>query len=182
MPLFEEPETQTVEGVVLSTFDYSKISKTQILEDFEKADIFQIIDSMIERQGYNRLTSEGIDDMMEVQKGRIHFSIASNKRLPFFPHASILFSMIRKLTNFKNVRSCDFPMASILTLLGDHLLKLFASYDRGRARNVKREGNWMIDELKIANIVEDRNYDINEAIEVCQIQTGYNREKHEKLE
>ena len=49
VPLFEQPEIQTVEGVVLSTFDYSKISKTQILEDFEKADIFQIIDSMIEK-------------------------------------------------------------------------------------------------------------------------------------
>lgn len=182
IPLLDDPELTNVPGVELLKFDYTNCSKYKIMEDFETTDFMKLVGKLMEEHGCTEVTSEGLETVFTTQNGKLHFSIASNRRLPFFPHAAILFTMIRKLDNFKRIKSADFPMADVLTLLGNHLIRLMDAYDRGRAKLITRNGNWMIDELKIPSVSDDKNEDINLAIQICEMSTGFNHKKKEEIE
>lgn len=163
-------------------FDYSTSNLTNILENFEQGDLFKLVDEMIDMQGFISLPKEGIENIRELQKGKTHFSIASNRRVNFYPHANVIFAMIRRLKKFKGVLSSDLPMGGIVSLLSDHLFKLFCQYDRGRAKLIKKSGNWLIDELKVLNVSDCKNSDVQASVESLNIQSGYDFDKKQILQ
>lgn len=152
-----------------------------LLKDFESTDILQGIESILARQGYTTLGTEGCDSAFDSQKGKIHFNISSFRRLPFIAHAAIIFGMIRNLSNFKNIKSEGFPMPYLIQLVNDHLLSLFASYDKGRSVLLKKTTADLVGELKILILPEDRNMDVDEMIKVCGMNSAMTHGKRDKL-
>lgn len=182
IPLLDILDEQSDDTINIWKFDYSQTSsKKMLIKGFESTDILQGVENTILKQGYTTLGSDGCDSAYISQKGKIHFNIASFRRQPFLAHAAIIFSMIRKLSNFRNIRSEAFPMSNMNQLINEHLYSLFASYDRGRHSLLKKTSTGMIGELKILILPEDRNIEVNEMIKVCGMNYALTPKKKKKL-
>ena len=182
LDIIEKEYQRESEDIHIWKYDYSSsFAKNDLIKYFEKTSIFKKVERLVKTQGVTLLESAGCDYAFDAQKGKIHFSIASFRRMPFLAHSAVIFAVIRRLNSFKDIKSEAFPMSTLNQLINDHLYCLFACYDRGRHKLLKKTSTGMINELKIPILPESRNYEMNDMIKVCGMNTALTMSKKLKL-
>jgi len=172
---------QKLDRIQIWHYDQINSEKQDMITRFEKTDVFKKMEEIVTTQGSTKLGVKGCDDLHKEQKGKIHFTVASFFRVPFFAHSALVFVLIRRLERFTNFNSEAFPMSTLNKFIGDHLYELFSTYDRGRHNRLENSASGMIGELRIPFIPEDLNYDQNQGMTICDMVDELTDSKYERL-